>query len=407
MNAFAKQLPQIKKQLDSWFLQDLVRGTTVDKKTLVVETNAAILAAQLYKRNGIYIDGINETQCPNFTFEPVQIKEYQTWDSLKDVFSHKHFFVIDKNTSKFLPKSFTQLPHFFIDADEKIKNIDTLFSVVCAIPDLCTEVIGLGGGLTCDIAGCASAIIKKRFSVVPTTLLAGIDASVGGKTGVNHPQYGKNQIGLFNHIQDFYIISEAFETLKPWHLTDGYAEALKHYWLTGREDLAPPTDLKLPKNLNAFIKKHIQFKQSIVTLDLFEIGLRKILNLGHTYGHVIETLGELGYIENMSHGRAVTLGLTAEINCLPPDSDNFWLLNKKLLSEVLNQILLRKPVPSALIESLIKSDKKRNDENIFLLNIEFGTYGRPTLQNDVSYKKIEIKNAVSEIFEILNLIKAK
>lgn len=174
-------------------------------------------------------------------------------------------------------------------------------------------LIALGGGMVTDLGGLAAATFKRGidFINVPTTLLAQVDASVGGKTGINLGGL-KNEIGVFRDAR-YVIISPRFlETLDAENLRSGYAEMLKHGLISGREMWARLLDFPLEApdltRLAAMVEESVGVKERIVEADPLEHGLRKALNLGHTFGHALESLMmERG--TPVLHGYAVAWGL--------------------------------------------------------------------------------------------------
>ena len=176
-----------------------------------------------------------------------------------------------------------------------------------------TTVIALGGGVVGDIAGFAAACYMRgvAFIQVPTTLLAQVDSSVGGKTGVNHPE-GKNLIGAFHQPQLVLIDTDTLETLPDRELRAGLAEVIKHgaicdaeffVWLEANMDALRAKDTKA---LAHAIKRSCEIKAAVVSEDEKEQGKRALLNFGHTFGHAIENC--LGYGEWL-HGEAVATGM--------------------------------------------------------------------------------------------------
>jgi 3-dehydroquinate synthase len=176
-----------------------------------------------------------------------------------------------------------------------------------------TTVIALGGGVVGDIAGFAAACYMRgvSFIQVPTTLLAQVDSSVGGKTGVNHPE-GKNLIGAFHQPQVVMIDTNTLRTLPDRELKAGMAEVIKHgaisdieffTWL--EENMQALLD-KDPVALAHAIQRSCEIKAGVVAEDEREAGRRAILNFGHTFGHAIEHC--LGYGECL-HGEAVAIGM--------------------------------------------------------------------------------------------------
>jgi shikimate kinase/3-dehydroquinate synthase len=175
-------------------------------------------------------------------------------------------------------------------------------------------VLSLGGGVTGDVAGFAAATFMRgiRFVQVPTTLLAMVDASVGGKTGVDLPQ-GKNLIGAFKQPASVIIDPGLLVTLPPEEIRCGLAELIKHA-IIGAPDFFAELEARagaLPpwqeKDGAAWIARSLQVKIQVVQEDPFEQGRRAVLNLGHTVGHALEKLSGFG----LRHGEAVSIGMVA------------------------------------------------------------------------------------------------
>ncbi len=176
-----------------------------------------------------------------------------------------------------------------------------------------TTVVALGGGVVGDIAGFAAACYMRgvAFIQVPTTLLAQVDSSVGGKTGVNHPE-GKNLIGAFHQPQVVMIDIETLDTLPDRELKAGLAEVIKYgaicdkEFFTWLEQNMPALLVKEPAALVHAVRRSCELKAKVVAEDERESGRRAILNFGHTFGHAIEHC--LGYGEWL-HGEAVAAGM--------------------------------------------------------------------------------------------------
>ena len=156
-------------------------------------------------------------------------------------------------------------------------------------------MINVGGGMLTDLGGFAAATYKRgiRFINVPTTLLAMVDAAVGGKTGVNFGGL-KNEIGAFKEAEVVFVCTELLRTLDMPNLLSGYAEMLKHSLLCNREMWSRHLQFSLDNPdfvaLQDIVRESIAFKQSVVAEDPQEKGLRKSLNLGHTIGHALESV---------------------------------------------------------------------------------------------------------------------
>jgi len=200
---------------------------------------------------------------------------------------------------------------------EEYKNLETLENIYDVLIerrfDRYCGVIALGGGVIGDMTGYAAATYLRGlpFVQIPTTLLSQVDSSVGGKTGVNHPQ-GKNLIGAFYQPKHVHIDVVALETLPKREFSSGMAEVVKYgimwdqeffCWL---EDHREALVDRSAEALTYAIMKSCQIKANVVEKDEKEQGLRALLNLGHTFGHAVETLAGYGVIK---HGEAVAIGM--------------------------------------------------------------------------------------------------
>ncbi len=200
---------------------------------------------------------------------------------------------------------------------EQYKNLDTLntvFDALLAVPcDRRTTLVALGGGVVGDITGFAAACYQRgvAYIQVPTTLLAQVDSSVGGKTGVNH-RLGKNMIGAFHQPRLVLADTDTLNTLPARELAAGLAEVIKYglirdheffAWLEANMDRLRARD---PAALADAIERSCRNKAAVVAADEREGGVRALLNLGHTFGHAIET--GVGY-GNWLHGEAVAAGM--------------------------------------------------------------------------------------------------
>jgi 3-dehydroquinate synthase len=200
------------------------------------------------------------------------------------------------------------------EAHKSIATMQTILDrLVASGANRDTTVIALGGGVVGDIAGFAAACYMRgvSFIQVPTTLLAQVDSSVGGKTGVNHPG-GKNLVGAFHQPQVVMIDTDTLSTLPDRELKAGMAEVIKHgaicdieffNWL--EENMQALLD-KEPSALAHAILRSCEIKAGVVAEDEREAGRRAILNFGHTFGHAIER--SLGYGKCL-HGEAVAIGM--------------------------------------------------------------------------------------------------
>ena len=200
---------------------------------------------------------------------------------------------------------------------EQYKTAETLGQIYTqmlqAHCDRKTTLLALGGGVVGDVAGFASASYQRgiNFIQIPTTLLAMVDSSVGGKTGINHP-LGKNMIGAFHQPQCVIIDTDTLNTLDDRQLSAGIAEVIKYGYINDADFLGwlnQNMDKLLkrePEALAYAIYRSCQHKADIVAADEKEAGQRALLNLGHTFGHAIET--GMGYGKWL-HGEAISAGM--------------------------------------------------------------------------------------------------
>lgn len=205
-----------------------------------------------------------------------------------------------------------------IPAGEEHKGLNTLLPVydqfLSSHIDRQTPLLALGGGVVGDMGGFVAATILRGIPLIqiPTTLLAMVDASVGGKTGVNHA-VGKNLIGAFHQPAAVWIDPAVLTTLPPRELHGGLAECIKHDIIRDANGFAQLEQnihraLSLDLDyLQQLIAHNVAIKASVVAEDPFERGVRAHLNLGHTFGHALETVSGYAY----SHGEAVALGMAA------------------------------------------------------------------------------------------------
>ena len=174
-------------------------------------------------------------------------------------------------------------------------------------------LVGLGGGIICDITGFAAATYQRgvNFILFPSTLLSQVDASVGGKTAINHPQ-GKNMIGSFHQPVKVLADVNLLSSLPKIEISNGLSEVIKHALISDKKyfewletNITNIISLE-PKVIVDAITRSIEIKAEIVSEDEKEKGIRKYLNFGHTFGHAIETLCGYG---TLLHGEAVAVGM--------------------------------------------------------------------------------------------------
>ena len=213
-----------------------------------------------------------------------------------------------------LEQQFTlPVTHTIIPAGEEHKRLATVEGIY---HDLLANgmtrkdlIVALGGGVVGDITGFAAATFLRGVSLcqIPTTLLAQVDSSVGGKTGVDMPE-GKNLVGAFYQPRLVLIDPSVLTTLPEQTFADGMAEVVKYGYISNRDilDMVSAPDYK--KNIERIICECVRIKRDVVTIDEHDTGLRMILNFGHTIGHAAEKLGN--YVD-LTHGQAVAVGMVA------------------------------------------------------------------------------------------------
>lgn len=178
-------------------------------------------------------------------------------------------------------------------------------------------LINLGGGMVTDLGGFAASTFKRGIAYIniPTTLLAMVDASVGGKTGINFNGL-KNEVGVFNPASTVILDTEFLKTLDRANLCSGYAEMLKHGLISNEENWNELLRFDLDnvdyKKLQDMVATSVAIKERVVEEDPFEQGIRKALNLGHTAGHALESLA-MKEERTVLHGYAVVWGLVCEL----------------------------------------------------------------------------------------------
>jgi 3-dehydroquinate synthase len=243
-------------------------------------------------------------------------------------------------------------------------------------------VLALGGGVTGDVAGFVAATYYRGlpFVQLPTTLLAMIDSSIGGKTGVDVPA-GKNLVGAFHQPRFVLADIDLLASLPKPQLASGMAEAIKHgairdaTYFASLEDSAPVLARDLAR-LEAIVRGSIEIKAAVVAADEKEAGQRQVLNFGHTVGHAVEALS--GF--ELLHGEAIAIGMAVEARIAESAG-----LAVNGLTERLTELLERYGLPTAIPGSLstdallevMGSDKKVRAGRIrFALPCEIGTVAR-------------------------------
>ena len=242
--------------------------------------------------------------------------------------SHDRLFVLTDTTTRELCwpllKDFIGLrhaTHVTIGATDSHKNLDTLAEVWQALGDgggtRHSCMVCLGGGMVSDLGGFAASTFKRGINYIniPTTLLSMVDASVGGKTGINFNGL-KNEVGVFGEPRYVIINTRFLQTLDHENIRSGYAEMIKHGLIADETTWAELMRFDLDKpdlsQLQDMVGRSVKVKERIVEEDPHEHGIRKALNLGHTVGHALESWA-MQQGASILHGHAVALGLVCEL----------------------------------------------------------------------------------------------
>ena len=288
----------------------------------------------------------------------------------------KAIIITDENIAGNYPESFSEWKTIVIKAGEENKQQSTVNYIIDELiklqADRETFIIGVGGGVVTDIAGYAASVYMRgvKFAFVPTTILAMVDACIGGKNGVDVGKY-KNLVGVIRH-PEFLLYDYSFlKTLPEEEWVNGFAEIIKHACIKDKdlftflENESLGSFQSSPYKIGELIKKNVDIKYSVVSKDEFETGERKLLNLGHTLGHAIENIYAL------PHGNAVSIGIVAACK-ISEEINNFSSEEKNKVVEVLKKYNL--PVDlnfdKEKVWQVLLMDKKKSGDtmNFILLN---------------------------------------
>ena len=289
-----------------------------------------------------------------------------------------------------------------VDASEAAKNLGTVTDICRFLLDSGADrkalVLALGGGITTDMTGFAACIYKRgvRFATLPTTLLAQVDAGIGGKTGVNLDGY-KNILGVIRQPEFVYIAGNTLETLPERELRSGVAEMLKTFIISDaphyrralqllRSGARPDAEL---------IRAAASIKCGVVERDEFETGERRVLNLGHTVGHAVEWWQAVSEVTlRVSHGEAVAIGLVQAARL----SEALDVCRRGLAAQLeadLASVGLPTacPVPVAGLREAIAKDKKADGGSVhFVLIRDIGKVEVRLLPVDTIIQLLETAN---------------
>ena len=284
--------------------------------------------------------------------------------------------ITDKNVFASQSSKFSEWKTIVIEPGEQFKQqaaVDYIFEQLIAFEaDRKTFIVGVGGGVVTDIAGYAASVYMRglKFGFVPTTILSMVDASIGGKNGVDVGVY-KNLVGLIRQPEFLLFDFSLLKSLPQQHWVNGFAEIIKHacikdgilFELLENETLE---NFQLDeKKLSNLVKKNVAIKTAVVVQDEFEQGDRRLLNFGHTIGHAIENNYQL------LHGHAISIGMMAACS-LSVTLNEFSVLDRDRVARLIEkyQLPIHQKTDWKKIWEILKMDKKRagKEMNFVLLN---------------------------------------
>lgn len=287
--------------------------------------------------------------------------------------------IIDRNVGALHHQNLPPCERIFIDASEQFKTLDTVSYVASRLLEMEADrsvfLIGIGGGITTDITGFIASVYKRgvRFAFVPTTLLAQVDAAIGGKNGVNHRGF-KNILGTFA-LPDFTLCCTSFlKTLSPREVNCGLAELLKTFIIGDAEAYGSAIRLfegaqGIPEGVGTLIKRAAAIKSGIVEADFRDTGERMKLNLGHTFAHAIEKCASEDSLD-ISHGEAVSAGIVMAAEL----SEKLGAAPRGLASRIREDFVrvglpVEHPFDRERIYCALRNDKKRDGDTLNFITV--------------------------------------
>lgn len=292
------------------------------------------------------------------------------------VSKEKTILVTDENVFAAAKENFNGWQTIVIKAGEENKQQSTVDNIIQQLIEKeagrNTYVVGVGGGVVTDIAGYAASIYMRgvKFGFVPTTILAMVDASVGGKNGVDVGPY-KNLVGLINQPEFLLFDYSLLQTLPHEQWVNGFAEIIKHACIkdAGMFEMLEKSSLADFQNdaalLASLIERNVNIKTAVVVEDEFEKGDRKLLNFGHTLGHAVENIYQL------LHGHAISVGMMAAA-AFSEKLNGFSGVEKQRLKNLLEkyQLPVALDFDKAKVWNLLKMDKKRASNEMYFILID-------------------------------------
>jgi 3-dehydroquinate synthase len=378
---FIQFFDELKKILNRFFQLGYTRFS-VPQKEISDTAEVYQLACQIYKRGFISI----LDKCENKSHDKISF--LNTFDFIIKLNSQKKdelFFIIDKNFLN-LHKDFNDaiknFNYIVYESHESTKTLETVFDLMQKVQPTVQTIYAIGGGIVLDIVGFVCKLLNKDVVYVPTTLLAAVDACVGGKTGVNFMPYGKNQIGFFSQPKEIIIVAQFFKTLPFHEKISGLGEALKHSWIFGTflEDFyifeKIYTETASQDDFKSLILKNIKYKSFITQEDPLELtSFRSILNFGHTFAHYLESFCNKSKNYSIPHGIAVLHGIQflLSVNLInwPNSISNYQYLINSICQSF--PIHMNQKITVHDIEFYLNQDKKNSHSHeITLILPEYG-----------------------------------
>lgn len=299
----------------------------------------------------------------------------ETMDKLPEYMPGNHVFIItDRNVYDIYETSFPRFPVYTLKPGEATKTPDSAIDICRWLMDngggRDAFILGIGGGMVCDMAGFVASVFMRgvAFGFVATSLLAQVDASLGGKNGVNLDGY-KNIIGTFNQPQFVLCDTTMLHSLPADELKNGLAEAVKHTLIADKQMFQHILNhageiLALDEALiNKLVRHSIEVKSAIVGRDETEAGERRKLNLGHTWGHAVEKT------DGIAHGQAVSIGLSFAAK-LSEKKQMLSTGDRITINELLHSFNLPTETdtdPRQIFRALVRDKKKEGDHIHFVL----------------------------------------
>lgn len=407
------QWTEITQLLDSWFERGFTRQCLLPYESQKISHTGAQLAASLYKRGVRAIKDLTTNTVHEVLFsntgqqsntEHVPVHYYKSIDEFFDLtpdLNSTATVLCDSAVLQLHPMmserfESKKIKPLVFQSSEENKQLSSIIRILESIPTKPDHLFAIGGGICCDVGGLVGHLLNAQVHLVPTTLLAMADAGIGGKTGVNHPRAGKNQIGRFITLGSMSVVTEILTTLPPSEIRQGIAEVGKHLFLCGSFPHWEPFLKQLAINPSGatfseerfidLLKLNIEFKEQIVRRDPLDNSLRNMLNFGHTAAHLLETLqaqgcpltGETSPHATISHGIAVALGLLVLIDSktIKEAPSSFGSFLKQLLqAEGVQTPLVLPPEYRHTAEQILVQDKKAIHKDMPCLRIVTPAYG--------------------------------